>query len=276
MIVSGFPAAAPIRPTNFLQPAVAKKRAESAEGPESTPPLAGSGENTTSVERPVRQPIVDELDLSSAAQQRLAAQDSDDDSAPGGGNQASADGSAAGADESEASADESEATANGNDKSADGDPLTEEEREQVEWLSNRDREVRTHEQAHLTAAGPYARGGPSYTFQTGPDGRQYAIGGEVQIDTSPVDGDPEATARKARIVRAAALAPAEPSGQDRKVAAQAAKMEREANAEIQRRNNNPEERDESAKASSSGTDRSSSYDESDVQVQRGQFFDAVA
>lgn len=66
----------------------------------------------------------------------------------------------------------------------------------------RDREVRAHEQAHMAAAGAYSRGGP--------DNRQYAVGGEVQIDTSAVSGDPEATIRKAQTVRRAANAPATP------------------------------------------------------------------
>ena len=87
-----------------------------------------------------------------------------------------------------------------------GSDLTEEEQEQVSELKSRDREVRAHEQAHLAAAGPYATGGPSYTYQEGPDGRRYAVGGEVGIDTSPVSGDPEATIQKAQQIRAAALA----------------------------------------------------------------------
>jgi len=99
-------------------------------------------------------------------------------------------------------------------------------------LAQTDREVRAHEQAHLAAAGPHARGGPTYTFQRGPDGRLYAVGGEVAIDAPPVPGDPEATLRKAQTVRAAALAPAEPSSQDRAVAAQAAQMAASAQAEI--------------------------------------------
>lgn len=100
-------------------------------------------------------------------------------------------------------------------------------------LAQTDREVRAHEQAHMAAAGPHARGGPTYTFERGPDGRLYAVGGEVAIDASPVPNDPEATLRKADIVRAAALAPAEPSSQDRAVAAQASQMAAEAQAEIQ-------------------------------------------
>jgi len=110
--------------------------------------------------------------------------------------------------------------------------LTEEERKVVEELRNRDREVRAHEHAHKAAAGPYATGGPTYTYQTGPDGKRYAIGGEVQIDTSEVPNDPEATIRKAQTIRRAALAPAEPSSQDQRVAAQARVIENRARQEL--------------------------------------------
>ena len=113
-----------------------------------------------------------------------------------------------------------------------GEPLSEEEAAQVDELEKRDREVRQHEQAHLAAAGPYARGGASYTYQSGPDGKRYAVGGEVQIDTAPVPNDPQATISKMQVVRRAALAPAEPSGQDRKVAAEASQKEQQARAEL--------------------------------------------
>lgn len=109
--------------------------------------------------------------------------------------------------------------------------LSQEEQREVQELKNRDREVRAHEQAHLAAAGPYATGGPTYEYQRGPDNRQYAVGGEVQIDTSP-EKDPEATIRKAQTVRRAAQAPAEPSSQDRSVAAAAARMEAQARQEL--------------------------------------------
>lgn len=115
-------------------------------------------------------------------------------------------------------------------RAANGEPLSREEQEQVRKLKDRDREVRAHEQAHQRVGGQYA-GAPSYEFQTGPDGKQYAVGGEVAIDASPVRGDPEATIEKMRIVKAAALAPAEPSGQDRKVAAQADATAQQARAE---------------------------------------------
>jgi len=75
-----------------------------------------------------------------------------------------------------------------------------------------------------SAAGGYARGAPSFTYQKGPDGVMYAVGGEVPIDVSPVPDNPQATLQKAEIIQRAALAPAEPSGQDRQVAARAAAL----------------------------------------------------
>ena len=98
----------------------------------------------------------------------------------------------------------------------------------------RDAEGRRHEQAHKAAAGSYVQGGPSFEYETGPDGRRYAVGGEVQIDTSEVSGDPAATIRKMQQVCRAALAPGEPSAQDRAVAAQAEATERKARAELGR------------------------------------------
>ncbi len=109
-----------------------------------------------------------------------------------------------------------------------------EEQAETAKLKKRDQEVRSHEQAHLAAAGGLARGGATFSFQRGPDGKQYAIGGEVNIDTSPVSGNPQATIRKAQQIRAAALAPANPSSQDRAVAASASALEAEAQREIQK------------------------------------------
>lgn len=100
----------------------------------------------------------------------------------------------------------------------------------IRELSNRDREVRAHEQAHAAVGGQYA-GAPTYQFQRGPDGVNYAVGGEVRIDISPA-ATPEETIRKMQVVRAAALAPLEPSPQDRSVAAQAAAQLAQAQAEL--------------------------------------------
>lgn len=119
------------------------------------------------------------------------------------------------------------------ERTAAGRTLTPEQREQVEKLKERDREVRTHEQAHASRAGGYAQGGPQYQLQAGPDGRQYAVAGHVDIDTSPIPGNPEATLQKARVIQAAAQAPAEPSGADRAVAAVAVKMAQDALKQMQ-------------------------------------------
>lgn len=108
--------------------------------------------------------------------------------------------------------------------------LSEEEQQQVDKLKARDREVRAHEQAHIAAAGGLSVSGPSYSYQQGPDGQRYAVGGHVNIDVSP-GRTPEETLRKARAVERAALAPAEPSGQDQAVAAQARQMALQAQAE---------------------------------------------
>ncbi len=98
----------------------------------------------------------------------------------------------------------------------------------LEQLKSRDREVRVHEAAHLAAAGGLATSGATYSYQSGPDGQQYAVGGEVGIDISPVPGNPLATVAKADVIRRAALAPAHPSGQDVMVAQAASDMAQKA------------------------------------------------
>ena len=117
-------------------------------------------------------------------------------------------------------------------KGAGGKQLSEAELKQVEELKKRDREVHIHEQTHMAAAGGAARGGPSYTYQSGPDGVRYAVGGEVSLDMS-TEKTPEATLQKASRVRQAALAPADPSPQDRSVAAEASQMANQAEHELQ-------------------------------------------
>ena len=109
--------------------------------------------------------------------------------------------------------------------------LTDVEKEIVQELKVRDREVRAHEQAHKNAAGPYAKG-ISYHYERGPDGVSYAVSGEVKIDTSEIPGDPQATLEKAQQLIAAALAPAEPSQQDYAVAAEARQMAAIAKSEL--------------------------------------------
>jgi hypothetical protein len=106
------------------------------------------------------------------------------------------------------------------------DGLTQAERDQVTELAQCDREVHTHEAAHQAAGGGLV-GAASYTYQEGPDGRSYAIGGECPIQI-PASDSPSEMISIAQRVRAAALAPANPSGQDLAVANAAVQMEAQA------------------------------------------------
>jgi|GEM_PF-4926256 len=114
-----------------------------------------------------------------------------------------------------------------------GASLSEAEIQQLEELKQRDQEVKRHEQAHLSAAGSLASGGIRYRYQQGPDGSLYAVGGRVNLDVSP-EQEPRETIAKARTIRRAALAPANPSAQDRSVASRASRMEAEARQELLR------------------------------------------
>ncbi|MFN3239472.1 MAG: putative metalloprotease CJM1_0395 family protein [Pseudomonadales bacterium] len=137
------------------------------------------------------------------------------------------------ASDSAAAADKQKQTGSDSDRQAKRAELVKEQRDQaiVEQLKARDREVRAHEAAHAAVGGQYA-GAPTYTYQRGPNGVSYAVGGEVSISTSEIAGDPEATLQKALQVQRAALAPAEPSAQDRKVAAQASQMAAQARIDL--------------------------------------------
>jgi hypothetical protein len=103
-------------------------------------------------------------------------------------------------------------------------------KQQVTELKQRDSEVRAHEQAHASIGGQYATQ-PEYEYEIGPDGRRYAVSGEVSIDISKAS-TPEETVRKAQRIKAAALAPAEPSAQDLRVATEATQIALEARSEI--------------------------------------------
>ena len=109
--------------------------------------------------------------------------------------------------------------------------LSEQQEKELIALQARDAEVKAHERAHKAVGGQYA-GSISYDYQQGPNGKRYAVGGEVSIDVSPVSGDPEKTIEKMNVIKAAALAPADPSSQDRRVAAQAVQIITAARAEL--------------------------------------------
>lgn len=108
-----------------------------------------------------------------------------------------------------------------------------EDQQRVRQLVERDSEVRSHEQAHTTSGGDLA-GAASFTYERGPDGNSYAVSGEVPISLGKVAGNPEQTLANAQQVQRAALAPTEPSSQDRRVASAAASIELEAQQDIVR------------------------------------------
>ncbi len=101
----------------------------------------------------------------------------------------------------------------------------------LEQLKARDIEVKNHERAHASVGGIHAQS-PSYEYQRGSDGRRYAVGGEVQIDVSPVKDDPQATITKMKQVYAAAMAPVDPSMADIRVANRALQHMQEAKQEL--------------------------------------------
>ncbi|HDZ4992858.1 TPA: hypothetical protein RTG08_001610, partial [Campylobacter jejuni] len=110
-----------------------------------------------------------------------------------------------------------------------GVELSQKEVQQVRELQSIDRNVKAHEAAHQAAGGGLA-GAASFTYTRGPDNQMYATAGEVPISMQK-GNTPEETIANARQIAAAAMAPADPSPQDYKVAANAAKMEFEARAE---------------------------------------------
>ncbi len=146
------------------------------------------------------------------------------------------------------------------------------DRQVVRQLAARDREVRAHEAAHQAAGGPYT-GGAQFTYQRGPDGRMYAIGGSVSIDTAEVPNDPEATLDKAQTVQRAALAPAQPSSADRQIALRAQQMANQAEIDLLRI------RAEGHAATNQyqevGRLGGNSLDDSGAQTQTGSHFEAI-
>jgi len=133
--------------------------------------------------------------------------------------------------------------------------MLQEEQRIIRELASRDREVRAHEAAHAAVGGKYA-GAPTFSFQRGPDGVLYAVGGEVSISL-PQGGDPQARLTAAEQVRRAALAPAEPSAQDRRVAASATQAAAAARAEIA-----AERAEEAAESTESESNESEAVNES--------------
>jgi len=80
-----------------------------------------------------------------------------------------------------------------------------------------DAQIRSHEQIHASIG--HTTTPISYTYQQGPDGKLYAVGGSVRLDTSIPD-DPKAAAFKLDQIQRAASAPTDTSGADNQIASQ--------------------------------------------------------
>ncbi|WP_052137634.1 putative metalloprotease CJM1_0395 family protein [Campylobacter sputorum] len=110
--------------------------------------------------------------------------------------------------------------------------LSQEEKLQVAKLQKRDSEVKAHEAAHLASGAGLTRG-LNYSYEKGPDGKQYAVGGEVILDTSK-GKTPQETIQKSEQIKRAALAPSNPSSADLKIAANAEAMKNNAQSELRK------------------------------------------
>lgn len=88
----------------------------------------------------------------------------------------------------------------------------------LEKFKNTDAKIRSHEQIHASIG--HTTTPISYTYQEGPDGKMYAVGGHVRLDTSIPD-DPKAAQFKLDQIRKSASAPVDSSGADSMISSQA-------------------------------------------------------
>ena len=87
----------------------------------------------------------------------------------------------------------------------------------LEKFKQTDEKVRTHEQIHASIG--HTTAPISYTYQQGPDGKMYAVGGQVRLDTS-IPKEPKAAAFKLDMLQKAASGPIDSSGADNTISAQ--------------------------------------------------------
>lgn len=115
-------------------------------------------------------------------------------------------------------------------KSNSSDKLSQDEQRLVKDLASRDSEVRAHEAAHQASGGGMT-GAATFTYQQGPDGKMYAIGGEVSISMKS-GSSPQETIANARQIATAAMAAGDPGPQDFAVASSARVMEMKAKQQL--------------------------------------------
>jgi hypothetical protein len=131
------------------------------------------------------------------------------------------------------SVDASAQNGNSSTRKTGGTKLTIEQQRQVAALQQIDRSVRAHEQAHISAGRGVVTSAANFSYTYGPDGKQYAVGGEVGIDTS-AEKKPEANIDKGIRIQAAALAPRDPSSQDYRVASVGSRLEAQGRSDLAR------------------------------------------
>ncbi len=119
---------------------------------------------------------------------------------------------------------QSGAAAQSSSPKGSGAELSDSEQDLLRRLRDRDAKVRGHETAHIMAASGQVVGGATYQYQTGPDGRQYAVGGSVNISMGSSFGDDEETARRAATAQRAAMAAGDPSLRDMQAAMRASNL----------------------------------------------------
>ena len=76
--------------------------------------------------------------------------------------------------------DGSESGREGNSQTGE-EELTQQEQREVSELKTTDAEVKAHENAHKAAAAGLSTSAPNYEYETGPDGKEYAVAGDVNV-----------------------------------------------------------------------------------------------
>jgi len=115
---------------------------------------------------------------------------------------------------------------------SDGREMSDEDLREIAELKQRELTVRTRDMAWV-AATTGVSGGFTVRYETGPDGRRYAVEAEVRLDTTEA-ATPEQSLAKARAVRAALMGGGGDDSSQASAAARAAVLESRARAELAR------------------------------------------
>lgn len=96
-------------------------------------------------------------------------------------------------------------------------------------MQDKSNEIKRHEERHSVALRDVdSDAKPQYKEEQGPDGRKYAVAGEVNTNVVPVPGNAKATEKKADAIYRSAMHDEKRSKEDNQVARQAMQMKQEA------------------------------------------------